>query len=392
MSYTLRGRLESRFASALVPVLVAALLSAFVAEWWPIVLAALMLGVGVALDLALYHRALPYQPGWLALPLGLLELGLLMALVRVLGIDAPLAGALALFAGAWLLAQALGHGVFPLLRLSYGEDGGELGRIGLVAATAALVALAFSGGVAWGTQPPTVHLAAGVHQGPIVIDKAQTLVGEAGTVVRGGIVIRASGVTIRDVAVVGGEHGILVDGARNVRLERVAVSDVEMDGIQFRRASGVISDCRIRLHGEYTQGIDVSFAFDLAPTTVRGCTVVGGYEGIVSHFAHVDIRDNVVTGTALRAITVTEMSMGAVRENVVLDSRGVGIFCGDYSECSIEDNFVSGTSPDPESDDGTRRGFAILSHFGAKATVRDNHLVQNARDTGTFADASILHR
>ena len=38
---------------------------------------------GVALDLQLYHRLLRYQPGWVALPLGLLELGLMLFSVVV---------------------------------------------------------------------------------------------------------------------------------------------------------------------------------------------------------------------------------------------------------------------------------------------------------------------
>ena len=56
MSYTLRGRLESRLAVTLVPFVVAAVLSAFMRDWWPVELAALMVGVGVALDAFLYAR------------------------------------------------------------------------------------------------------------------------------------------------------------------------------------------------------------------------------------------------------------------------------------------------------------------------------------------------
>ena len=122
MSYTLRGRIESRLA-ALLPVVAAACVLA-VAEhrWWPVEAAALMVGVGLALDLQAYHRLLPYQPGWAALPLGLLELGLVLGLMRAAAVAAPIWQALALFAGGWLLAQALGNAGFPLLRLGYAED------------------------------------------------------------------------------------------------------------------------------------------------------------------------------------------------------------------------------------------------------------------------------
>ena len=90
MSYSLRGRLESRFAALLPVVAAACALAAAEHRWWPVEAVALMLGVGLALDLQAYHRLLPYQPGWAAAPLGLLELGVLLVLMRVTGVAAPL--------------------------------------------------------------------------------------------------------------------------------------------------------------------------------------------------------------------------------------------------------------------------------------------------------------
>ena len=59
MSYTLKGRIESRLA-ALLLVLVAAVPLALVEHrWWPVEAAALMLGIGLALDVQLYYRLLP---------------------------------------------------------------------------------------------------------------------------------------------------------------------------------------------------------------------------------------------------------------------------------------------------------------------------------------------
>ncbi|MGI8606510.1 MAG: right-handed parallel beta-helix repeat-containing protein [Gaiellaceae bacterium] len=392
MSYTLRGRLESRLAVALVPFLVAALLGAVLREWWPVELAALMVGVGVLLDALLYHRALPYQPGWVAVPAGLLELALLMGLVSVLGIEAPLGGALAFFAGSWALAQLLGHAAFPLLSLSYGEDGGELGRVGIVAALALVTLLAGAGGVAWGTRPPTVRLDAGVHQGPLVLDHSQTLVGEPGAIVRGGIVVTADEVTVRGLTIVGGENGIQVDGAEDVVIEDVAISGFSLDGIQVRRGQAHISDCLVEsLGGEYMQGIDISFGFDLAPSVVEDCTVVGGQEGIVTHFAHALVRRNRVVETMMRGIMITEMSMGAVQDNAVAGGVGVGIFCGDYSECEISGNAVSGTRPDYDSGDRMRMGIGIVSHFGAKARLSENAFVENTDQTGVFSGGTIRH-
>ena len=55
VSYTLRGRLESRLAAALAPLLTAIVVGLVVREWWPFALAALMIGVGAVADVA-YHR------------------------------------------------------------------------------------------------------------------------------------------------------------------------------------------------------------------------------------------------------------------------------------------------------------------------------------------------
>ena len=389
MAYTLRGRLESRLAATLAPLLAACVMALVTKAWWPVELAALMLAVGLALD-AGYHRLIPYQPGWAALPLGLLELGAVMGLTRLLDVGAPLAAALAFYAGSWLLAQVLAHAVLPLARLSYGDDGGVLGRPGAALGALALVVLGSAVGVAWATQPPVVRLEAGVHEGPLVLDYSQRLVGEPGAVVRGGIVVTANDVTVRDVTVVGGEVGIEVDGAERVLLDGVEVLWAELDGINVRRSTVTVRDCVVREPiGSHSQGIDISFSFDLGPSLVERCTVTGGMEGIVTHFARALVRDNLVSETSLRGITLTEMSMADVEGNEVEDALGVGIFCGDYSVCRIEENSVSGTVADVESGDRTRMGFGILSHYGADATLADNRLRGNARPTGSFLRARI---
>jgi hypothetical protein len=390
VSYTLRGRLESRLAAALAPLLAAIGLALVVREWWPFALAALMVGVGIVADLA-YHRFVEYQPGWLAVPLGAAELGLVMLAARLADVDASLGAALAFYGGSWLLAQVLGHSVFPLARLTYGEDGGELGRLGVVSATAVFVVLAGGGAIAWSTQPPTVRLEAGVHEGPLVLDHAQNLVGEPGAIVRGGIVVMADDVVIRDLTVLADENGIEVDDAKNVVLERVEVSGASLDAINVRRSSVKIRDCLIHSPAdEWAQGIDISFSIHRAPSLVEGCVIVGGLEGIVSHSALVEFRENRVRDTTLRGITITEMSMGSAKENDVRNGLGVGIYCGDYSHCLIERNAISGTRPDLESSNGTRMGYGILSTFGAQATLRENELTENHRRTRAFADAMIF--
>ena len=390
MSYTLRGRIETRLAAALWPFLAAAVVSPILHVWWPLELVGLMLGIGLVLDAVLYHRLLPYQPGWLAVPLGLFELALTMGAARLLDLNAPLWPAVALFAGAWLVLQVLAHAGLPLLRLSWPEDGGELGAPGRVLAAAAPVALLAVVGTAWAVEPPTVRLAAGDHQGPLVLDHAQTVIGEPGAVVRGGILITADDVTVRNLTVRGGEYGIEVDGAESVELDDVVVEGAELDGINVRRSQVEIRDCTIRsLPAAFTQGIDISFAFDLHPSLVERCTVVGGLEGIVTHFAMVTVRDNHISGTELRAITMTEMSMGMIEDNEVDGALGVGIFCGDFSECEIEDNTISNVRPDHESGDHTRLGVAIQAHYGAEAELEGNKVTGSPGGIAAFVDATI---
>ena len=253
-----------------------------------------------------------------------------------------------------------------------------------------VLALASSAAAAWERQTPTMRLAAGEHDGPIVLDRAQKLVGDPGAIVRGGIVVKASGVTVRDVTVVGGEHGITIDGARGVLLDNVRVVRAGVDGINIRRGSARIRDCVIgSLQSPYAQGIDISFSIDLEPTLVQGCRISGGQEGIVTHWAKVMLRGNHVTNTTLRGITVTEMSMGTVQRNRVEDGLGVGIFCGDYSHCEIKQNRVLRTRPDPDSDDGGRAGIGIYAYFGAIAVLHENELVGNARATDAFSKAEL---
>jgi hypothetical protein len=390
MSFTLRGRLETRLAATLGPLAAVCAVALALKAWWPVELVLIMVAVGLVLDAVVYHRWLVYQPGWLALPLALVELGAVMGIVLAVGVQAPLGAAIALFAGSWLLGQTLMHAVFPLARLSYGEDGGELGRAGAAFAAAVLALVASAGGVAWATQPPTVHLRAGIHQGPLVLDHSQKLIGEPGAVVRGGIIVTSDDVTIRNVAVVGGEIGIEVDGAENVTLEHVRISGTSLDAIQARRASVTIRDCLIHSPvGDFAQGIDISFGFDLPPSEIEGCTILGGREGIVTHFAHVRIHRNHVSGTTLRALGLTEMSMVVVDGNEVENALGVGIYCGDYSECRIEDNVVGGTRPDLASGDRTRLGYAVVAHSGAKAELTDNELSRNASAVRAFLGARI---
>jgi parallel beta helix pectate lyase-like protein len=391
VSYTLRGRIESRLV-ALLPVVVAAcVLTAVLHRWWPVQAVALMAGVDLVLDAQAYHRLLRYQPAWAALPLGALELGVLLGLMRVLGVMAPLSQALALFAAGWLLGQLLGQVGFPLLRLGYAEDGGELGRLGGVSALAVAVALSAAAGTAYAGLRPVVHLAAGVHTGPLVITRREILVGDPGAVVRGGIVIRANDVTVKNVSVVGGENGITVESVHGTVLDGVSVSGAKLDGIHVRLAGVMIKNCTVDMSGNALgQGIDISYNMNMGMSVVEGCTVVGGMEGITTHSSMTEIVRDKVSGTRMRGISVTEMSMGTVVDSVVSGALGIGIYCNDRSTCMIEHNTVVGTRPDVGSGNPTRRGFGVLASFQSQANLRDNQLGSNPVPMGAVINSEIV--
>lgn len=381
MSYTLIGRIQSRVVSALPALLVALALH----RWWAIELVALMLGIGLVLDVVVYDRVLAYQPAWVALPLGALELGLVYGAMRWLELMAPLRWALGLYAIAWVAAQIFGHAIFPRLHLEYAEDGGELGRRGALTAVA-VAAIVVSGlGAAYAVKPPTIHLH-GTIQGPLVIRHAQTLVG--GTV-RGGILIRANKVTLRNVTVIGGENGIDILDSHHVMLDNVRVVGVTLDGIHVRRSSVMIENCKITSpNGPWVQGIDISFSMDKEMSMVEGCTIIGVREGIVTHMTMVDVMHNHIGATSLRGITMGEMSMGAISHNDVLGAHGVGIICLDHSECTIEHNTIVGTRTDP-SGDSSRAGVAIEAHFFAKAKVKHNTIVASPGGVQAFDQSTV---
>lgn len=390
MSYTLRGRIDSRVA-ALLPLLLGCLaVGGALHEWWPVELCVLMGAVGLALDLQLWRR-LQYQPAWAALPLGLAELGTVLAVVYGFGLHAPLGPALALFAAGWLLSVVLAQAGFPLLRLTYAEDGGELGRAGLVAGAAVVLALAGSAATYAVRLPPVVHLSAGIHQGPLVIRRREILQGAPGAIVRGGIVVAHDDVQIRNVTVLGGTNGITVDGYRNAVLDGVTVQGARLDGIHVRLAGVTIRNCTVDMLGSRLgQGIDISFNMNMGMSMVEGCTVVGGAQGITTHSSGTDIMGNTVSRTTGQAIDIEEMSMGMASHNTVRDARGIGLYCNDRSTCMFDHNTVVGTRPDPGAPGvQARRGLAVLASFQSEADLWRNRLAGNPGGVGTITDSQL---
>jgi hypothetical protein len=390
VSYTLTGRIHSRL-TALLPVLLGAcVLAAVLRHWWPVELVALMAGVGVALDSQVWHRLFRYQPGWASIATGAVELAALVAIVVAFGLHAPVWPALALFGVGWLAAVVAGQAAFPLLRLSYAEDGGELGRFGAVAVGGILLALAGSAATVYAHRPPVVHLAAGVHRGPLVITRREILQGDPGAVVRGGIVVRHDDVVVKNVTVVGGTNGITVDSVHGTVLDGVSISGAKLDGIHVRSAGVMIENCSIDMLGNTLgQGIDISFNMGMGMSEVDGCTIVGGRQGITTHSSMTDIVHNRISRTQEQAISVAEMSMGTAMDNDIQDAVGVGLNCDDQSMCMFEHNVVVGTRDNSAGGNRSASGFGVLASFYSEAYLWDNQLSANPVPIGTVTSSLV---
>jgi hypothetical protein len=390
VSYTLRGRIETRLAALLLVLVGACALAGALHRWWPVELFALMAAVGLFLDLEVWHRLLPYQPAWAAVPLGAAELGALLAIVYGFDLHAPILPALALFGAGWLASFALAQAGFPLLRLGYAEDGGELGHAGPVAAGAVLLALVACAATWYVRLPPVVTLSAGVHKGPLVIRRREILQGEPGAVVRGGIVVAHNDVQIRNLTVLGGTNGITVDGVHGTVLDNVTVQDAKLDGIHVRAAGIVVRDCTVDMLGNpYGQGIDISFNMGMGMSMVEGCTILGGTQGITTHSSMTDIVGNTISRTGQQAIDVDEMSMGTASRNVIRDALGVALYCNDRSMCMFAHNTVVGTRPDTTSGLRTQQGFGVLSSFQSAVDLWQNRLVANPVAAGQVLNSTL---
>jgi hypothetical protein len=217
-----------------------------------------------------------------------------------------------------------------------------------------------------------VYLLPGTHA-PFTVTRPGAVVEAApGAVVSGPIRISADDVTLRDLEVAGGESGIVVERVEGAVLEGVTVGRAELHGIEVVDASARIEGCRVHgLRSPYGQGIEIRNASTRSPSVVEGCSITGGQEGLVTHSARVEFRENGVTGTTLRAIAITEMSEGVMRDNQVYGVTGSGLYCGDMSHCEIVGNTVREISSDG-SGVRSRDGYAAVGWYHSTLRLRDN--------------------
>lgn len=234
--------------------------------------------------------------------------------------------------------------------------------VGAVALVAAL-----GGGIA-SSRPPAVDIPAGAPvgavvdralpgsllrlqpgtHGPVLLDRAITLEGAGGATILGPVEIGADGAGLRSLRVEGGGSGVAVRHAEGVEIDDVTIRGAELHGIEVSDGSVTVTGCVIRgLTSPFAQGFEIRNANGRPRTVVEGCSISSGQEGLVSHVSRVEFLNNVVSGTTVRAIAVTEMSEGLVEGNRVADVAGVALYCGDMSHCDMQGNVVRGVAPNP---------------------------------------------
>jgi hypothetical protein len=216
----------------------------------------------------------------------------------------------------------------------------------------------------------TVRLLPGEHE-PFAVTRAVRIEAEPGATIRSPILVAADDVTLRDLVVVGGENGITIEGVDGVVVEGVTVRGASLHGIEISNASAAVRDCRIDMVGAYAQGIEVRNTTGRPRSSVKGCRVSGGLEGLLTHVSRAEFVDNEVWDTSLRGIAITEMSEGLVAGNRVHDIAGAGLYCGDMSHCEFRDNNVRDVIAAP----GAGRsagGFGAVAWYYAKVRLAEN--------------------
>lgn len=124
------GRVQTRVAILLGPLVLGALLSLFTGKAGYVVLIGVYLLLGTALDTAFYPFVIRWQPPWLTGVLALGEFIVLYVLAQVLDVGLTPLEAVVWFWVAWGIAIGTKIVVLPLLSLSWIENGGEFRATG----------------------------------------------------------------------------------------------------------------------------------------------------------------------------------------------------------------------------------------------------------------------
>lgn len=123
MCFTFAGRLQTRLIALIGPLFLACAFVAASGDRVYFTMFSLMAVLALALDAGVYHWLIDYQPRWLTIALGAVELGLLVMIAPQLADLGRMAG---FYVPAWLSSWLTLEVVLPLAWPRWMEDGGEL--------------------------------------------------------------------------------------------------------------------------------------------------------------------------------------------------------------------------------------------------------------------------
>lgn len=180
---------------------------------------------------------------------------------------------------------------------------------------------------------------------------------------------KTNGVILRQLTIVGGLYGILVEESTAVQILKSQVLNAWFGGIRLSRASAEIIANEVRgTRSPFGMGIELANTASKPPSMIRDNIVADNpHEGIILHNSGAMIENNTVTGNGLRGIAVTEMSMATVRGNTMRENADAGIFVVDSSMADILSNRISAVKPGP-----TGAADGIRAYYYAEVMLGQN--------------------
>ena len=176
MCPTPTGRIHTRTATIILPMLFGLIVSLITSDWGWITLIGIYYVMGIFLDTAVYSWLFKFQPPWMTFVLAIAELGLLLVLSQIIakgsggGLESISIGeAIIFYWVAWILAIPITKVILlPLISVTYLESAGEIRRIewSIPESQVPLPVLA-SGAEAKRGPGPVVREASGVHAKPL---------------------------------------------------------------------------------------------------------------------------------------------------------------------------------------------------------------------------------